>query len=167
MLDGSAVAVATVIGFPLGATLSGVKAAEARACVDLGAGELDMVLDIGGLKDGQWARVKDDIAAVVEAARGRLVKVILETCWLTNEEIVAGCLLSRAAGAGFVKTSTGFGSAGATAAHVRLMRRAVGETMGVKAAGGIRTAETAREMLAAGASRLGASASIDLIATIG
>lgn len=166
MLAGAPVAVATVVGFPLGATPGSVKAFEAKSCIGLGADELDMVVNVGALKDGDWAKVKSDIGAVVQASGDKLVKVILETCWLTSEEIIAACLLSRSAGADFVKTSTGFGPAGATVEHVRLMRRVVGTQMGVKAAGGIRTALVARELLAAGATRLGASASIDLIQPI-
>lgn len=157
------VKVCTVIGFPLGAVSEKTKAFEAREAVTAGAGELDMVLNIGSLKDGVFSEVQDDIAAVVAASGGRLVKVILETCLLTNDQIVKACQLSVAAGAGFVKTSTGFSTAGATVENVRLMRATVGDRLGVKASGGIRDFETLNAMIAAGANRIGTSSGVALI----
>jgi deoxyribose-phosphate aldolase len=128
-----------------------------------GADELDMVLNIGAVKAGGWDRVENDIRAVVQAAGTALVKVILETCYLTDEEIVRACQAAVAAGAGFVKTSTGFGPAGAKPEHVRLMRQTVGPNIGVKAAGGIRTFRDAQAMIEAGATRLGASSGVQII----
>lgn len=169
-LAGTPVAVCTVIGFPLGATLTAVKATEAELAVREGATEVDMVLNVGKLKSQQYDFVETDIRAVVEAARvsrrgGRraLVKVILETALLTDEEKVIACVLAQNAGADFVKTSTGFSSGGATAADVALMRRTVGDRLGVKASGGVRTAEDARSMIAHGATRIGASASVAIV----
>lgn len=164
-LANSLVKVCTVVGFPLGANLPSVKAYEAAQCIESGAGELDMVINIGALKSGQRDLVAADIAAVVEAAHpfAANVKVIIETCYLTDEEKVLACELARAAGADFVKTSTGLGPAGATVADITLMRHTVGPEMGVKAAGGIRTAVDALAMIAAGATRIGASASIQII----
>ncbi len=162
-LEGSGVLVCVVAGFPLGAATSPAKAFEAGEAVGNGAAEIDMVVNVGALKDGRHALVRDDIRAVVEAGRPALVKVILETCYLTDDEIVAGCRLAVEAGAGYVKTSTGFGPAGALADHVRLMRRTVGPEIGVKAAGGIRTFEDAWRMIRAGASRLGMSASVAVV----
>lgn len=163
-LIGSApVGVATVIGFPLGATTTDTKAFEARQSIKLGATELDMVVNIGRLKDKDYAFVLEDIRAVVEAGGGAPVKVILETGGLSLEEKIAGCLLSKAAGAAFVKTSTGFLFGGATVEDVALMRRVVGPELGVKASGGIRDAASARAMLAAGANRLGTSAALTII----
>lgn len=158
------VAVCTVIGFPLGANHPEIKAAEARLAVADGAHELDVVLNLGLLRDGDHAAVLADLAGVVAAADGRLVKVILETAALTPDEIDVACRLAVEAGAGFVKTSTGFGPGGATVAAVERMRRAVGPRIGVKASGGIGDAATARAMLAAGATRLGASASLAIVA---
>ena len=160
LLQGSGVKVCTVIGFPLGSTTPTVKAIEARDAIANGADEIDMVLNVGALKSGNDALVLDDIKAVREATRGRVLKVILETAYLTKEEKVRACLLSKKAGADFVKTSTGFGPGGATAEDIQLMRETVGPLMGVKASGGIRDAETAQKMVAAGATRIGASASI-------
>jgi deoxyribose-phosphate aldolase len=165
-LAGSGVLVCTVVGFPLGAGTSAAKAFEAREAVKNGAAEIDMVVNVGALRDKRLDFVSDDIRAVVEASRPALVKVILETCFLTDEEIVAGCELSIAAGARFVKTSTGFGAAGATINHVRLMRRIVGPDIGVKASGGIRTLTDARAMIAAGASRLGLSAGVAIVSEL-
>lgn len=164
-LQGSGVKVCTVIGFPLGATLSTVKAFEAEECIRQGAGEVDMVINIGALKSGDQRYVEDDIRAVVERAHalGALVKVIIETVLLTQEEKVLACRLSQAAGADFVKTSTGFAGGGATVEDVALMRQVVGEAMGVKAAGGIRTYEDALRMIQAGANRLGTSAGVQII----
>ena len=154
----------TVIGFPQGATLSAVKAFETKQAVADGADEVDMVIAVGRLKDSDDAYVKADIEAVVQAAGGKaLTKVIIETCLLTDEEKRRACLLAKEAGAGFVKTSTGFAAGGATAADVRLMRECVGETMGVKAAGGIRSRADAEAMLAAGATRLGTSSGVKIV----
>ena len=157
-LAGSDVTICTVIGFPLGATLSEAKAAETRAAVAAGAGEVDMVLNIGAAKDGDWSAVEADIRAVVEASGQALTKVILETCLLTDDEIRRACAAAKAAGADFVKTSTGFSTGGATVHAVALMRECVGQDMGVKASGGIRTAKDLAAMVDAGATRIGASA---------
>ncbi|WP_101653479.1 deoxyribose-phosphate aldolase [Brevibacterium ihuae] len=152
--------VATVCGFPSGAHASAVKAAEARQAVADGAAEVDMVIDLGLAKAGDFDGVEADIRAVVEAAGQALVKVIIESAALTDDEIVEACRRAEAAGAGFVKTSTGFHPAGGASTHaVELMRKTVGDRLGVKASGGIRDAEAARAMIAAGASRLGLSGS--------
>ena len=154
----------TVIGFPQGATPSAVKAFETKQAVADGADEVDMVIAVGRLKDGDDAYVKADIEAVVQAAGGKaLTKVIIETCLLTDEEKRRACLLAKEAGADFVKTSTGFAAGGATAADVKLMRESVGEAMGVKAAGGVRTRADAEAMLAAGATRLGTSSGVKIV----
>ena len=154
----------TVIGFPQGATPSAVKAFETKQAVADGADEVDMVIAVGRLKDSDDAYVKADIEAVVRAAGGKaLTKVIIETCLLTDEEKRRACLLAKEAGADFVKTSTGFAAGGATAADVRLMRESVGEAMGVKAAGGIRSRADAEAMLAAGATRLGTSSGVKIV----
>ena len=154
----------TVIGFPQGATPSAVKAFETKQAVADGADEVDMVIAVGKLKDGDDAYVKADIEAVVRAARGKaLTKVIIETCLLTDEEKRRACLLAKEACADFVKTSTGFAAGGATAADVKLMRESVGEAMGVKAAGGVRTRADAEAMLAAGATRLGTSSGVKIV----
>ncbi|NLG79708.1 MAG: deoxyribose-phosphate aldolase [Firmicutes bacterium] len=164
VLKDTPVKVCTVVGFPLGASTPLVKAVEARDAIAAGAREIDMVINVGALKSGDDDLVGWDIRAVVEAARGRaLVKVILETALLTNDEKVKACLIAKAEGADFVKTSTGFGPGGATVEDVRLMRKVVGADMGVKAAGGIRTLETALAMVEAGASRIGASASVAIV----
>lgn len=160
MLAGSGVNVCTVIGFPLGASSSAVKAAEARQAVEDGAGELDMVISVGDLKAGNDEYVREDIRGVVKAAAGKTVKVIIEACLLTDEEKTCACKLAMAAGADFVKTSTGFSTGGATVHDVELMRAAVGPNFGVKAAGGIRTRQDALAMIVAGANRIGASAGI-------
>ena len=163
-LRGSGVKTCTVIGFPQGATPSAVKAFETKQAVADGADEVDMVIAVGRLKDGDDAYVKADIEAVVRAAHGKaLTKVIIETCLLTDEEKRRACLLAKEAGADFVKTSTGFAGGGATAADVRLMRESVGEAMGVKAAGGIRSRADAEAMLAAGATRLGTSSGVKIV----
>lgn len=162
-LQGSGLAVCTVIGFPLGATTTATKEAETRESVAHGANEIDMVMNLGLAKAGEWEGVQDDIRAVVEAADGALVKVILETCLLDNGEIVEACRRSVAAGAHFVKTSTGFSTSGATEGAVRLMRETVGPDFGVKASGGIRTAEDFTRMVEAGANRIGASAGLRII----
>ncbi len=161
LLEGSLVKVCTVIGFPLGATTPTTKAIETRDAIANGAREIDMVINVGALKSGDDQLVLRDIEAVVAAARGQaLVKVILDTALLTKEEIVKACLLAKRAGADFVKTSTGFGGGGATVEDIALMRQTVGEGMGVKASGGIRDRKSAEALVAAGASRIGASASV-------
>jgi deoxyribose-phosphate aldolase len=158
------VKVCTVVGFPLGANLSEVKAYETRRAIQDGAREIDMVINIGALKSHDHALVERDIRAVVDACGPHVVsKVILEMTLLTAEEKVAGCSLAKAAGADFVKTSTGFAGGGATIEDVTLMRQVVGADMGIKAAGGIRTQEDAKKMIAAGATRLGTSASIKIV----
>lgn len=163
-LAGSGVAACCVIGFPLGATLSDVKAFEAKRCIELGANEVDMVINIGAAKDGDWQLVESDIKAVVDAAKGRaLVKVIIETCLLTDEEKKLACECAMRAGADFVKTSTGFSTGGATEHDVALMRSVVGDSMGVKASGGVRTPEDAERFIKAGASRLGTSNGVKLL----
>lgn len=166
-LQGSGVAVCTVVGFPLGATPTRVKVYETRQAIADGATEIDMVIPVGLLKGGEVNAVLDDIAAVTEASHkeGAITKVILEMAYLTQREKILACLLCAAAGADFVKTSTGFAASGATPEDVRLMRSVVGPVnqMGVKAAGGIRTLADAHAMLAAGATRLGASASIKIL----
>lgn len=162
-LADSEVKVCTVIGFPLGANTKTVKAFEAKEAVENGADEVDMVLNIGALKSGEYDLVLEDMKAVREAAKDAVVKVILETCLLTNEEKKKACALAKEAGMDFVKTSTGFSTAGATTDDVKLMREAVGDVMGVKASGGIRDRETAEAMIAAGASRIGASKSIAIV----
>lgn len=162
-LADSPVKVCTVIGFPLGANTKTVKAFEAKEAVDNGAEEVDMVLNIGALKSGDYDLVLEDMKAMREAAKEAVVKVILETCLLTDEEKKKACALAKEAGLDFVKTSTGFSTAGATTADVKLMREVVGDKMGVKASGGIRDRETAEAMIAAGASRIGASKSIAIV----
>lgn len=162
-LQGSPVKVCTVIGFPLGATTSVTKAIETRDAIANGAGEIDMVINVGALKAGNYDVVEKDIEAVIEAANGKIVKVIIEAALLTDEEKVIACKLSKKAGADFVKTSTGFGPGGATAKDVALMRQTVGKYMGVKASGGIRDIKTAQEMINAGATRIGASASVAIV----
>ena len=164
LLKDSSVKVCTVVGFPLGATLPEVKAFETRRCVQNGAREIDMVINIGALKSRDHALVERDIRAVVEACGPHVVsKVILEMTLLTQEEKIAGCSLAKAAGADFVKTSTGFAGGGATLDDVKLMREVVGADMGIKAAGGIRNQEDAKKMIEAGATRLGTSASIKIV----
>jgi len=162
-LKGSPVQVCTVIGFPLGATTSETKAFETQDAVAKGATEIDMVINIGALKNRDYDFVRRDIEAVVKAASSHLVKVIFETALLTREEIIIACKLSKDAGAHFVKTSTGFSKGGATAEHIRLMRNAVGSDMGVKASGGVRDLATAKAMIEAGANRIGASSSVDIV----
>ena len=162
-LQGTAVKACSVVSFPFGATPSRGKAAEAALAVEHGAAEIDMVMAVGMLKGGQLDAVRADIAEVKRACGSALLKVILETCLLTDEEKVTACRLAQEAGADFVKTSTGFGGGGATAADVSLMRRTVGPDMGVKASGGIRTFEAALAMIEAGATRIGASASLVIV----
>lgn len=158
-----AVKVCTVIGFPLGANTPEVKAFETQDAIKNGATEIDMVLNIGALKDGDLSLVERDIRAVVEAASGTLVKVIFENCLLTKEEIKTAAELSVKAGADFVKTSTGFSTGGATVEDIRLMRETVGPDIGVKASGGVRDFEGAKAMIDAGATRIGASAGIAIV----
>ncbi len=163
-LAGTGIKTCCVVGFPLGATLPACKAAEAEAAIRDGATEIDMVISIGAAREGDWNYVQADIAAVAEACKGKaLLKVIIETCLLTDEQKVKACLAAKAAGADYVKTSTGFSTAGATVEDVALMRKTVGPDMGVKAAGGIRSREAAEAMIAAGATRIGASSSKKII----
>ena len=162
-LKGTDVMTCTVIGFPLGASDSKVKAFETARAAEVGADEIDMVINVGALKDGDYDYVQADIKAVVDAAGGKTVKVILETCLLTKEEIVKACKLSVAAGAHFVKTSTGFSTGGATVEDVKLMKDTVGDKAKVKASGGVRDYETAMAMINAGAERIGASAGIAIV----
>lgn len=163
-LEGSGVKVTSVIGFPLGSTTKEVKAFEARNAIENGADELDMVINVGALKNKEYDTVREDIEAVVNAANGKaLVKVIIETCLLTHEEKELACKLSIEAGADYVKTSTGFSTGGATAEDIQLMRKIVGPNIGVKASGGIRDSKKAKEMIEAGASRIGASSSVEII----
>lgn len=165
LVEGSPVRVCSVVGFPLGANVTEIKAQEAARAIADGAQEVDMVLNVGALKSGAYGLIEEDIAAVVYVAHeaGALCKVILETGYLSQAEKVEACRRAVRAGADFVKTSTGFGVGGATVADVALMRATVGPEVGVKAAGGIRTYEAAQEMLAAGATRIGASASVQIV----
>ncbi len=162
-LQGAGVGLCSVVGFPLGSIMPEDKAEEARRAVGNGATEIDMVLNAGWLKSGFSALVLQDIAGVVEAAAPAMVKVILETCLLTEEEKIAACDLARSAGAHFVKTSTGFGKSGATEADIVLMRRCVGEALGVKASGGVRDLPAALAMIVAGANRIGTSSGVAII----
>ncbi|CAG7840330.1 deoxyribose-phosphate aldolase [Clostridium botulinum C] len=163
-LEGTDVTTCVVIGFPLGATTTETKVFETKQAIEQGAGEVDMVINVGALKAKKYDYVKNDIQSVVEAAKGKaLVKVILENCLLEKEEIVKACELSKEAGADFVKTSTGFSTGGATVEDVKLMRETVGPDMGVKASGAVRTKEDAEAVIAAGANRIGASASIAIV----
>ncbi len=164
LLRRSGVKVCTVIGFPLGATTTETKAYETRSSIGKGATEIDMVINVGLMKSRQYHRVREDIRAVVRATRPNiLVKVILETCLLSDEEKVKACELSVEAGADFVKTSTGFSTGGATVEDIALMRKVVGPEIGVKASGGVRSFEDAEAMVKAGATRLGASAGLKII----
>ena len=163
-LKDSGVMVCCVVGFPLGAMSTAAKAFEAAQAVKDGAEEIDMVINVGLARAGEWQALQDDIAAVVQASGKAHVKVIIETCLLTDEQKVKACVASKNAGAAFVKTSTGFSTAGATVEDIRLMRETVGPDMGVKAAGGIRNRETALAMVEAGANRIGASATATIIA---
>lgn len=162
-LAGTGVAVGTVIGFPHGATSTEAKCAEARRAIGDGADELDMVLNIGRLRSGLVDDVEADVRAVVDVANGRVLKVILETAFLSDDEVVAGCRAAERAGASFVKTSTGFAGGGATEHHVALMRRTVGESMQVKASGGIRDLDTVLAYHAAGVTRFGTSATATIL----
>lgn len=163
-LEGSDVKVCSVIGFPLGASVTEVKAAETKQAIADGANEIDMVLNVAAMKNGELDYVLADIKGVVAALEGKaILKVILENCLLTKEEIVKACELSVEAGAHFVKTSTGFSKGGATTEDIALMRKTVGPNIGVKASGGVRDRETALAMVEAGASRIGASASVSIV----
>ena len=163
LLEDCDVQVCTVVGFPLGAMDADAKRYETEVAVDLGASEIDMVMNVGRFKDGEHDYIVREIRDVVEAADDRVVKVILETCLLTNDEIAKACKLVTQAQAHFVKTSTGFGNAGATLEHVRLMRETVGQFAGVKAAGGVRNADEARAMIEAGATRIGTSNGVAIV----
>jgi len=162
-LAGTGVKVCTVVGFPLGANTSSVKAFETKDAIANGADEIDMVINVGQLKSGQYEVVKADIRAVVEASQDKLVKVIIETCLLTNDEKVKACQLAVSAGADFVKTSTGFSAAGATVEDIVLMRETVGPNIGVKAAGGARSYEDAEAFIEAGATRIGTSSGVAIV----
>lgn len=163
-LSGSDVKTCVVVGFPLGAMTKEAKAFETTQAIENGATEIDMVINVGALKDKNYTLLKEDIEAVVNAAKGKaIVKVIIETCLLTDEEKVKACEISKEARADFVKTSTGFSTGGATKEDIALMRKTVGESLGVKASGGVRDYKTAMDMINAGASRIGASASIAIV----
>lgn len=162
-LKGSGVNTCCVVGFPLGAMLTSAKAYEASEAVKAGAAEVDMVINVGAVKDKDWDFVKEDIKAVVDASKPAIVKVIIEACLLTDEEKVMACQLSEEAGAAFVKTSTGFSTGGATIDDVRLMKKTVGDHLQVKASGGIRTPEFAAELIEAGADRIGAGNGVVLL----
>jgi deoxyribose-phosphate aldolase len=167
LLEGSDVKPIAVVGFPLGAAATGAKVFETREAIRAGAAEIDMVINIGALKAKNYGYLECDIREVVQAAKPRPVKVILETGALTRDEKVIACALAKAAGAAFVKTSTGFGPGGATAEDVALMRAVVGDEVGVKASGGVRTTADAQRMIEAGANRLGASASVAIVTGTG
>lgn len=163
-LEGTSVKTCVVVGFPLGATTKEVKAFETKQAIENGAQEVDMVINVGALKSKKYDVVKEDIKAVVDAAKGKaLVKVIIEACLLTDEEKVKVCQIAKEVGADFVKTSTGFSTGGATVHDVKLMRDTVGPEMGVKASGAVRTREDADAVIAAGANRIGASSSISIV----
>lgn len=162
-LQGSDVKICTVVGFPLGANLTAVKAFEAQQAIAAGAQEVDMVINVGWIKSGKWEQVRSDIEAVLQACQGVTLKVILETCLLSKAEIVRACEICRELNVGFVKTSTGFNKGGATTEDIALMRQTVGDKLGVKASGGIRDTATALAMIEAGATRIGASAGIAII----
>ncbi len=162
-LQGTGVKVCAVIGFPLGTTTSAVKAFETAEAVDNGAEEIDMVIHCGALKNKEKQYILDDISAVVRSAKGRAVKVIIETGLLSDQEKVLACQLAKEAGANFVKTATGYGPGGATVADLQLMRETVGSSLGIKASGGVRTAEDAKKMIAAGATRIGTSAGLTIV----
>ena len=163
LLEGTGVATCVVVGFPLGAMMTEAKAYEAKLAVAAGANEVDMVINVGALIEKDYVYVEKDIKSVVDAAKPAIVKVIIETCLLTNEEKVRACEIAVASGAHFVKTSTGFSTSGATKEDIALMRKTVGSGIGVKASGGVRTNENAMDMINAGASRIGASSSIDIV----
>lgn len=162
-LKGSKVKIASVVGFPLGAANLKAKVAEAKQAIMDGADEIDMVLNIGFLKDGKQKEVQNEIAEVKKTIGNKILKVILETCYLSNEEIKTACQLSKTAGADFVKTSTGFGTAGATEAAVKIMIAEVGDSLQIKASGGIRDTETAKKYIALGVARIGTSSGIAIV----
>ncbi|MDU8924420.1 deoxyribose-phosphate aldolase [Pasteurellaceae bacterium LIM206] len=162
-LKDTEVKICTVVGFPLGANATAVKAFETQQAIIDGADEIDMVINIGWIKSGRWQAVREDIAAVLKACNGTPLKVILETCLLSKEEIIKACEICRHLHVAFVKTSTGFNKGGATVEDVRLMKQTVGADVGVKASGGIRDTKTALAMIEAGATRIGASAGIAII----
>ena len=162
-LKGTDVKTCCVVGFPLGAMMTSAKAFEASEAVKAGASEIDMVINIGAVKDKDWDFVRDDIKAVVDASKPAIVKVIIETCLLTEEEKRKACQLSEEAGAAFVKTSTGFSTGGATIEDIKLMKETVGERLQVKASGGIRTRAFTEELIAAGADRIGAGNGVILL----
>lgn len=166
LLAGTKVGLCAVVGFPLGAMASEAKAAEAKYCAETGASEVDMVINVGWLKGRDLKAVEQDIKAVVKAAKPAAVKVILETCYLSDEEKRLACGCAEKAGAAFVKTSTGFGTGGATVEDIKLMREAVGDRLKVKASGGIRSARDAVAMVEAGADRLGCSSSVSIVAEL-
>ena len=165
LLGGSGVKVCTVVGFPLGASTMETKRFEAMKAVAEGAKEIDMVMNISAVKSGDWQYVQDDMSSLAQVChqQGAILKVILETCLLTEEEKRKACEIAKRAGVDFVKTSTGFSTGGATVEDVKLMRSIVGDKIGVKASGGIRNAETAMKMIEAGATRLGTSASVEIV----
>ena len=163
ILKDTKVKVCTVIGFPLGATTKETKVFETKKAISEGADEIDMVINIGALKGGDVETVREDIKAVVEASAGEIVKVIIETCLLTDEEKRIACKLSKEQGAAFVKTSTGFSHGGATAEDIKLMRDAVGALMGIKASGGVKTVKTVLLMIEAGATRIGTSSGVAIV----
>jgi deoxyribose-phosphate aldolase len=163
LLRGSPVKVCTVVGFPLGATTTFSKVSETKEAVANGADEIDMVINIGALKNGEDHLVEEDMREVVRAASGRVTKAIFETALLSDDEVIRACRMAKRAGLDFVKTSTGFGPGGATVHHVALMRKTVGRSMGVKASGGVRDLEGAQAMIEAGATRIGASASVKIV----
>ncbi len=165
-LSGTRVMVCTVIGFPLGANAPEIKAAEAKLAVSQGAGEIDMVINLGAVKSGDWRAVEEDMKAVVKASGTAKVKVIIETCYLNETEKVKACECALKAGASFVKTSTGFGTGGATVEDIRLMRKTVGDKMSIKASGGVRTYHDAILMLEAGADRIGASSGVAIVSEL-
>lgn len=163
-LQGSDVKTCVVVGFPLGANTTCIKVAETKSVIEDGADEVDMVVNVGAIKDGNWELVESDIKGVVDEAKGKaLVKVIIETCLLIDDEKKKVCTIAKKVGADFVKTSTGFSTGGATAEDIALMRKTVGPELGVKASGGVRDFETAKAMIDAGATRIGASAGIAIV----
>ena len=162
-LEGSDVLVCTVVGFPLGANTKEIKALETLDAIKNGADEIDMVINIGKAKEHDYDYIEEEIKCVVTASAGKTTKVIIETCYLTDEEKVACCLAAKSAGATFVKTSTGFGTGGATASDIKLMRETVGAEMGVKASGGVRTYDDLKVMVENGATRIGASSGIQIM----
>ena len=163
LLEGSSVKLASVVGFPLGASIPAIKSAETLMAVEDGADEIDMVINIGALKENDLEYVEEDIKAVVSSADSAIVKVIIETCLLSDEEKVKACELSKAAGADFVKTSTGFSTGGATVEDVKLMKATVGDALEVKASGGVRSYEDAMAMIEAGATRIGTSSGVAIL----